>query len=135
MTDAVTAPGPLFDELRTLEQADFDRFARISGDDNPIHVDPEFSARTRFGRTVPHGMLLYTVFWGLMHRQLPVARQLTQNLMFPNPAFADEPLRFVATVASVAAATVTLVIRVTRTGDDAVACEGETVIALMEDKP
>ena len=39
-------------------QEEFDLFARISGDDNPIHVDPEFSARTRFGRTVSHGMLI-----------------------------------------------------------------------------
>src|SRR5688500_2787 len=50
--------------VRSLSQAEFDLFARISGDNNPIHVDPEFSARTRFGRTVSHGMLLYTVLWG-----------------------------------------------------------------------
>lgn len=50
--------GPLFTETHTLRQADFDLFAGISGDNNPIHVDPAFSARTRFGHTVSHGMLL-----------------------------------------------------------------------------
>ena len=45
-------------------QDDFNRFAALSGDDNPIHVDPEFSARTKFGRTVAHGMLLYGVISG-----------------------------------------------------------------------
>ena len=44
----------------------FDRFARLSGDDNPIHVDPAFSARTRFGRTVAHGMLLYGRVWAMI---------------------------------------------------------------------
>jgi acyl dehydratase len=51
-------------EVKTFTQAEFDAFARLSGDDNPIHVDPEFSARTRFGRTVAHGMLLYGVNCG-----------------------------------------------------------------------
>ncbi len=46
---------------RVFSQTDFDRFAALSGDDNPIHVDAEFSARTRFGRTVAHGMLLYSI--------------------------------------------------------------------------
>ena len=45
---------------RTLTQQDFDLFAKLSGDSNPIHVDPEFSARTRFGKTVSHGMLLFS---------------------------------------------------------------------------
>ena len=33
---------------RVLTQDEFDAFAKLSGDDNPIHVDPDFSARTRF---------------------------------------------------------------------------------------
>ena len=40
---------------RTLEHAfaqdDFNRFAALSGDANPIHVDAAFAARTRFGPT------------------------------------------------------------------------------------
>ncbi|MBP6818539.1 MAG: hypothetical protein KBC46_04470 [Ferrovibrio sp.] len=80
---------------RTLTQADFDRFAAVSGDNNPIHVDPAFSARTRFGRTVSHGMLLYAVLWGMIQARHPGARQAHQNLMFPAPAYADEALSFV----------------------------------------
>ncbi len=45
---------------RVFRQADFDRFAALSGDDNPIHVDAGFAAKTHFGRTVCHGMLLYS---------------------------------------------------------------------------
>lgn len=84
----------LFADTRTLTQADFDAFARISGDDNPIHVDPDFAARSRFGRTVAHGMLLYSVLWSLMQRHFPGTRQTRQTLMFPNPAFAGEALVF-----------------------------------------
>ena len=39
---------------RIFSQVDFDRFARLSGDNNPIHIDPAFSARTPFGQTVAH---------------------------------------------------------------------------------
>ncbi|MGY6697187.1 MAG: MaoC family dehydratase [Roseinatronobacter sp.] len=77
----------------TPTQAEFDAFARLSGDDNPIHVDPEFSARTRFGRTVSHGMLIYARLWALMRNARPEATHRMQKLMFPAPAFADQELR------------------------------------------
>lgn len=76
----------------TPSQADFDAFARLSGDDNPIHVDPEFSSRTRFGRTVSHGMLLYTRLFGHLRELYPERRHSVQTLMFPNPSYADEEL-------------------------------------------
>lgn len=74
----------------TPSQQEFDDFARVSGDDNPIHVDPEFSARTAFGRTVSHGMLIYSRLWGLLTAACPEAKQVHQAMMFPNPAFAGE---------------------------------------------
>jgi hypothetical protein len=76
----------------TPRQADFDRFATLSGDDNPIHVDPAFSAGTVFGRTVAHGMLLYGRVWALIVAARPGARHVSQSLMFPAPAYADEEL-------------------------------------------
>lgn len=89
MTDAL-----LFAFDYTPTQAEFELFARVSGDDNPIHVDPDFSARTRFGRTVAHGMMLYALLWAAVQGARPGARLVEQSLMFPNPAFAGEPLRF-----------------------------------------
>lgn len=123
------AAGPLFSETRMLRQADFDLFARISGDDNPIHVDPAFSARTRFGRTVSHGMLLYAVLWGLMRRHLPASRQTAQTLMFPAPAFADEPLVFAATVLRAGQGTTELALTVTRASDGETVCEATATLA------
>lgn len=78
---------------RILAQEDFDRFAVLSGDDNPIHVDPEFASRTRFERTVSHGMLLYGLICGTLREHFPEAVQLEQTLMFPNPAHAGDELR------------------------------------------
>lgn len=113
---------------RSLTQADFDKFAALSGDNNPIHVDAEFSARTRFGRTVSHGMLLSTILRGLLERLVPGARQVSQQLMFPAPTFADEPLRFSAEICSEENEHVTAGIRCQRLQDDVVTCEGTTVL-------
>jgi 3-hydroxybutyryl-CoA dehydratase len=74
----------------TLNQDDFNRFAVLSGDDNPIHVDPEFSARTRFGKPVAHGMLLYSTIAGALSQYFPGWAQVEQELMFPHPTYVDE---------------------------------------------
>lgn len=121
MTAAADAPcGATF--TWTPAQADFDAFARLSGDDNPIHVDPEFSARTRFGRTVSHGMLLYTRVFGHLMALYPGRTHTLQSLMFPNPAYAQEEL----TLSFKEAADVPgrIIIEVTRTQDGAVTLSG-----------
>lgn len=84
--------GTIIQEERTFTQAEFDAFAKLSGDDNPIHVDPEFSARTRFGRTVAHGMFLYSVICGVISRHFSNAVQRSQSFIFPAPTFANEPM-------------------------------------------
>lgn len=86
--------GAVYTFQRTFTEEDFDRFAALSGDDNPIHVDPDFAARTRFGRTVAHGMLLYsTLCAGLgTHFPGPGTVQLEQEMMFNTPTFVGEQI-------------------------------------------
>lgn len=82
--------------LRTrFTQNDFNRFAAVSCDDNPIHVDPEFSARTRFGQTVAHGMMLYGVISGVLGSRIPGpgALQYKQDMMFQYPTFTETDVR------------------------------------------
>jgi len=113
---------------RVLTQADFDAFASLSGDDNPIHVDPDFSARTRFGRTVSHGMLLSTVLRGLLDELVPGSSQVSQKLMFPAPTFTDEPMRFSALVKSDDGRHVVAEISCERIDDGAITCAGEATM-------
>ena len=112
----------------TFSQADFDAFAKLSGDDNPIHVDPDFSARTRFGRTVAHGALLCSVLRGLVEELVPGGRQISQATMYPAPSPAGEALRFVAETVEETAQSVRIRLEVTRLDDGEVTCRGETEV-------
>ena len=43
---------------RLVTQEKINAYAEASGDYNPIHIDPEFAAKTDLGGTVAHGMLI-----------------------------------------------------------------------------
>jgi len=76
---------------RVLTQEDFDRFASLSRDDNPIHCDPAFARATPFGATVAHGMLLFSLLCAQMRRSNPLpVLPIGQTLMFPRPAFVGD---------------------------------------------
>ena len=78
---------------RVLLQTDFDRFARLSHDDNPIHCDPGFAAKSHFGATVAHGMMLYSCICKALAEQIgPGVVQLEQTLMFPNATYVGDRL-------------------------------------------
>jgi acyl dehydratase len=51
--------------VRSIDQGALDRWADLSRDHNPIHVDPAYASSTRFGGTILHGHL--TMAW-LMQR-------------------------------------------------------------------
>lgn len=76
---------------RVLSQSDFDRFAALSRDDNPIHCDPAFARGTHFGATVAHGMFLYGLICAALSRRIDAPwMALAQTLMFPAPTFAGD---------------------------------------------
>lgn len=86
---------------RLVTQTDFDRFAVLSDDDNPIHIDTGFAARTKFGKTVAHGMFLYSLVCQVLGENFPGMLQLSQDLMFPNPTFAENEITIQLTVSNV----------------------------------
>ena len=43
---------------QTISQANIQRYAEVSGDFNPIHIDEDYAKKTPLGGTVAHGMLV-----------------------------------------------------------------------------
>ena len=117
---------------RVLTQSDFDAFAELSGDDNPIHVDEAFSAKTRFGRTVSHGMLLATILRGLLDQLVPGARQVEQKLMFPSPTYTGDAMRFAVIRKSDDGRHVVADVSCERIADGVITCAGEATLERAE---
>jgi acyl dehydratase len=52
-------------EKRNITEQDIMTFAALTGDDNRIHTDPEFSKTTMFGKQIAHGLLGLSIASGL----------------------------------------------------------------------
>ena len=120
-------PGAFLERVRTFTQDDYDAFAALTGDDNPIHVDADYAASTIWGRPVAHGMFLYSCVCGLLSEAFPGAAQLRQDLMFPAPTYTGEPMTFRATVAGRDGDVLTVEVEVTDP-DGTVTCTGEAAL-------
>jgi acyl dehydratase len=48
-------------EPRAVGDEEFDLFARLTGDDHPIHYDDAYAGKTRFGKRLAHGLLLMSM--------------------------------------------------------------------------
>lgn len=84
----------------TFTQQDVEAFARLSGDRNPVHLDAQYAAGTRFGGRIIHGMLVASLISAVLGTQLPGpgAIYLSQQLSFRAPARPDVPLTARVTV-------------------------------------
>ena len=67
-------------------------FSELSNDKNPIHLDSNFASKTNFGRKIVHGMLIASLFSGLLGEKMPGKGTiyLGQTITFIKPVFINE---------------------------------------------
>ena len=72
---------------RKIMQKDILSFSKISGDENPVHLDEEYAQQTIFGRRIAHGMLTASLISAVIAEQLPGhgTVYLSQTLKFIRP--------------------------------------------------
>ncbi len=79
---------------RTFDAADVERFAELSGDRYPLHLDEAYARSTRFGRRLVHGMLTASLFSATNARLLglPGGISVEQTLRFLRPVFLGDTI-------------------------------------------
>jgi len=85
-------------EKRMVTVNDIMSFAGLTGDDNRIHTDPEYSKTTQFGRQIAHGMLGLSFAVGLAWQTgildgTIIAFREVQEWKFVKPVFIDDTIR------------------------------------------
>ena len=80
---------------RSVSEKDIVLFAEISGDRNPVHLDEDFAASSRFGERIAHGMLTGAYISAALAMELPGPGTvyLSQSLRFRLPVKIGDEIR------------------------------------------
>ncbi len=84
--------GDYYEERFIVTYEQGKRFAELSHDFNPIHLDSEVGAKSRFRSNIVHGMLAMSYVSGILGNKFPGngTIYLGQNCQFRKPIFYDK---------------------------------------------
>jgi 3-hydroxybutyryl-CoA dehydratase len=84
----------------TFTQQDVEDFARLTGDTNPVHLDEQYAASTRFHGRIVHGALVASLMSAVLGTKLPGPGAIysSQLLKFKAPVRVGDRLRALARV-------------------------------------
>lgn len=96
-------PGQVYTYPFSYTQEDVEKFAEVTGDKNPIHLDRDYAAKTFFKRPIMHGFLGSSVFSKVFGTIFPGEGTIymKQTMSFMKPMFVDTPYEAVFTVKEV----------------------------------
>jgi acyl dehydratase len=115
---------------KVLSEDDVERFAAASGDTNPLHLDEEFAATTRFDGRIVHGMLATGLISAALARLPGGVVYLSQDTEFLRPIrIGDRVTAVVEAVEDLGGGRYRLSTRVLD-GDDEVAVDGEATVLI-----
>jgi acyl dehydratase len=85
---------------KTITEDDVMKFAEVTGDFNPIHVNPEFAKTQMFGKQVAHGALSSGLISAVLGTKLfgPGILYAGQTVKFVKPVYFGDELTAIATV-------------------------------------
>ena len=127
--------GDKFSTSREVTDELIRKFADVSGDYNPIHLDEEFAKNTRFGRRIAHGMLsgaFISAVLGYEFKERKIV-YLSQTMKFVAPVFIGDTVTATATVTDIREdkPIVTLETFVTK-NDGEMVVKGEAAVMILD---
>lgn len=89
----------------SFNQEEVNKFAQVTGDNNPVHINADYAAKTMFKRPIMHGMLGASLFSKVFGTLFPGEGTiyLKQSLTFMKPMYVDTPYEAVFTVKEIIA--------------------------------
>jgi len=127
--------GETFAITREFTEEDVQRFAQLSGDFSPLHVDLAYARTTEFGKCVVHGMLLASLFSQLVGMHIPgtLALYLGQDTSFRKPVLVGETVQAVGKVTAKNEGTRTLLLSTEiRNAEDKVVVSGTAKVKVRD---
>ena len=79
---------------KTVTETDIAFFCAISGDFNPLHVNVEYAAKSRFGARVAHGPLTLALSAGVLGMRLPGLGTIavTNHIEYRRPVYIGDTI-------------------------------------------
>ncbi|WPD23023.1 MAG: MaoC family dehydratase [Candidatus Electrothrix scaldis] len=116
---------------KAFTASEVELFAQISGDDNPLHMNQEFAEKTPFGQPIVHGLLVASLFSGLLGGKFPGhgTIYLGQNISFKAPVFLNEVVEASVEIIKIREDKPVITLKTLCVKDDGtIAIEGEAVV-------
>lgn len=115
---------------RVVTGSDIETFAELSGDNNPVHLDADFAARSPFKARIAHGMLTASFISTILGTKLPGygCIYLSQTLRFKAPVKIGDTVRALARISSLDRAKRRAQLDCSVSVGDKVVLEGEALV-------
>lgn len=114
-----------------ITESMINKFAELSGDYNPLHMDENYAQTTKFTHRICHGMLLSSLFSKLVGMHIPGKNALyfSQSLKFLLPCFIDEKITVEGKVLGKSTSTGIITIKTTiRNESEKILVDGEAKV-------
>lgn len=129
--------GQIAESLNTVTQAEIQAFAAVSGDHNPVHLDPDFAATTPFKGVIAHGMLSAAFISAIVGTEMPGKGTIYmgQNLKFLAPVRPGDKVRTVVTVKEILAEKRRVICQTACYVGDTMVIDGEATLMVPTQRP
>jgi 3-hydroxybutyryl-CoA dehydratase len=133
------APGHFIEDLsvgqsasytKTVTEADIVKFAEVSGDNNPVHLDEAFAQTTMFTGRIAHGMLSAGFISTVIGTKLPGSGTIymSQTLRFKAPVRIGDTVTATCTITEIMPEKRRAVLNTVCKVGDTVVIEGEALV-------